>query len=322
MAKTKRPPIALADSALLRDPKFTRQFLVGAEFEAYVRPASAGRQATQEQARDEILRLLDAVRPGYDWTSRLSFVDDASLEREKPSEYGLEIVLAHAPGPQALAEIGDILKALSNSDGIRTDSTCGFHLNASFANPRHNSSAVLARVSDFVPTTALLRLFRRAANEYCPDNALMGFDIGEIMEESDIASALSKAAGLRAPRNDWTLADLDARLQALRKPKTLAAFAEIVLARAREKILYQCDCERPACAPRIRHISKPAREPSSSNYMEFRMMGGANYPRRPLDLAAGIQACLAGMVQAARAESAKTAVIAPGSGPGRVAMLP
>jgi hypothetical protein len=250
---------------------------------------------------------LDIQRPGYPWRARLDFVSDSSLEREKNGEYGLEIILNHAQGPQALSEIGDILKALASSKSARTDSTCGFHLNASFANPRHNSSAVLARVSDFVPTTALLRLFRRSSNEYCPDNARMGFDINDIIEESDIAEALSKAAGMAAPRNDWTLSDLDKRLAALRQPKALAAFAEIVLSRARQQILYQCDSDRPACAPRIDHIAKPAHEPSSSNYMEFRMMGGADYHLRAIELAAGIQSCLAGMVQAARAESAKPA---------------
>ena len=323
----------LRDSAKIRDKAFTGQFLIGAEFEMYIcdqgpptpdKPKSipkavreqyghlfeelparrrrlAGSDLNFAKAKAEALRLLSSAHPEIPWSRHLSFATDASLSERSRSECGIEIVLAHCSGPKALELMGKMFSVFGSAPHVRTDSSTGFHLNASFADQKLNCSAVLAKAPEFIPISELRLLFGRARNTHCEDNSKSSIDTGDFLGDGDrFLDLLKRSTGISHRGSNWRLSDLSSHLNALKERKCFEAFQSLVHAEAQKTILYQWDCERPACAPRLSHVAKPMFAPSGTNYMEFRMMGGTDYLKRPLDIAAGIQSCLAGLEHAAK----------------------
>jgi hypothetical protein len=296
----------------LRDDDFAARFRIGAEFELFAsrhRGSSSGRGTYSLRAAErDILNLLSARHPRVKWAKLLSFVPDVSLWSPDRSTAAVEIVMAHRPGPEALVRIGQILSSLSSAPWIFTDAQTGFHLNASFADPKLNAPAILARVHETTPVAEILSRFGRSRNDYCKHNARYTLNTCDMFTDngqapqSSFADALGRACGA-GQKHKISIAEAERMILALSNPAKLAAFQRIAMAHARALILESWNEDRPACAARIHHNADIARRPMAAhraNYMEFRMMGGAGYHERLHDLAGSIQQCLVGMTLAAR----------------------
>jgi hypothetical protein len=315
------------DSRRLRSASFTSQFMIGAEFELYIKrdkpkPALlAGQRVSLQEARrrarryalylfteakDDVLALLAKRSPGVAWAKKLTFDTDASLNC-RAAEPGVEIVLRHCPGPEALHAIGEIFRVLGAEKRVRVDQRCGFHLNVSFRNKELNTIQALAQVHEHVDIASLRELFGRSNNDYCVDNNMARVGLGDDFGDYEVFELMAKAANKsRLDTYNARYGEIASLVKELSNPKALAAFQAALLASARISLLESWADERPACAPRLANIRKDTPRSLKANYMEFRMMGGKTYLSRPLDVAGSIQKCLEAMVLSSKRGNKKS----------------
>ena len=223
---------------------------------------------------DSFLEKMYTYFPERNWKKICDYREDSSISKKSGFE-ALEVITRKLPGNEALAVAQEILLVLSTPT-FSINESCGLHFNVSFIKDMPNVQTLAYQMSKKLDIDSINQRFKRLGNEHCQpnlDTTIHKEDLGDILSKAFISSQTNQRP------HEISYMNVHRFLTGLQQNKIVfEKFIQIT----EQGLLLQSEDEwtgnRPAIAPKTRKNNGVG-----SSYLEFRSMGGTNYPRK-LDL--------------------------------------
>ena len=242
------------------------EFLIGFEFEFGWLPVIPSEQLAFSKRigkfsyfenfilKNTVSSLKSYLGDNYCYISDV--VEDPTIKfspNYKKSHYGVEVITKPIDEATAIILCEQILKWMSETPEIATNSTCGLHINISFSQTSLNSQVDYFNLLQNTPQAKILETFNRTGNTYCQSSDLVKFNVkidGKPSRKHNYTYWLNKIVN--------TDLDEQFKLKSVIKKSFLKQLKNI--------------------GKNISIVDKQS--PTDERYFEFRMIGNAGYEQK------------------------------------------
>lgn len=213
------------------------------------------------------LNAITKQNDKFDWFDICMPRQDSTVHSSEHKYYaGIEIATKVQSGELAMVILDEMLKLLSKSP-FKTNDTCGIHFNVSFKEKMPNAKTLSFYTSKNLDIHAINKRFKREKNEHCKPN----FE-GKISREEMGVLLFDTLFQDEKEHHYYTnYAKFEDKINELRKKQNLIQFLTLVKEQIIDDSTFTWDNERPAIAHK---------KFNQIEYLEFRSMGGKNYPKK------------------------------------------
>lgn len=236
------------------------------DYKEYTNKNTVTNQAYHEGI-ETFLTAMEKYNPHVNWIDICMPRQDLTIQSLNHKEYfGIEIATKQQNGEFAMSILDDILTVLSKAP-FKSNDTCGMHFNASFKNKMPKGATLAFYTAKNLDLHAINKRFKRDKNEHCEPN----FNDKISREEMGVLLFDTLFQGERGHSYYTNYAMFEKKISELMSKEKLTNFITLIKENIIDDATHSWDVERPAIA----HKQYEGKE-----YLEYRSMGGKNYPNK------------------------------------------
>ena len=221
-----------------------------------------------ESAYDAFMATLIEKFPARDWHNICLDREDYTVKADR-NHYPLEVATIALPGYEAMEVFHEICEVL-RMKMFKINHSCGIHLNVSFKENMPDTFPMVLALSEKLDLFEINESFGRMKNEHCAPNNSTELELGDL-KDMLLTAMLHNKPILTDNVDTVTVQDCLDIIDSLKTQSDLVHFRELARHALIEKVEYQWEDNRPALAPR---------KNGKDQYIEFRSMGGKDYPHK------------------------------------------
>lgn len=234
---------------------------------------------------DFFMNKIQSTYPNINWQNIIMPRQDLTIQAVEDSHYaGIEIATIKQSGQDAFFTLECMLHLLSHTP-FKTNDTCGFHVNVSFKNDMPNAKTLSFYTAKNLDLVKINKQFKRDKNEFCAPN----FDNKVSREEMGLMLFDSLFKNEKNERYFTNYAKFEDKITELMTKENLMHFLTLVKEQVIDEATENWDNERPSIAHK---------EFENLGYLEFRSIGGKNYPKKQQLIMSTIDNFLEAMIKA------------------------